>query len=63
MNFIFFFFVVVYLFFIYKFFTFLKLSLIYNVVSISTVQQSDPVVHTFHYVLSKRLDIVPCAMQ
>ena len=51
---------------------FFKVLLIYNVVPISIVQQSDPVSHTYiHFFLilssivvyPKRLDIVPCAVQ
>ena len=50
---------------------FTKVQLIYNVVPISAVQQSDPVIHIYilFLILSsvtvypKRLTIVPCAVQ
>ena len=55
----------------FLFICFIKVSLIYNVVPISAVQQSDPAVHAFffsYYLPSsmfypKRLDTVPCAVQ
>ena len=58
------------LFFFFKKFL-IKLQLIYNIVSISAVQQSDPVIHIYILFLMlfsimfyhKRLDIVPCAVQ
>ena len=49
---------------------FIKVYLIYNVVAISDVQQSDLVIHIYTFLMlsssmfyPKRLDTVPCAVQ
>ena len=40
----------------------IEVQLIYNILLVSTVQQSDPVIHIHIYIFYKILSIVPCAI-